>query len=379
MIAPMAPRQDVLVVGAGVIGLSSAIALVDRGHRVRILARDRTPGTTSDRAGAKFTPFGVGGVGGGGGAGEGGRELAWARESWRAFAEIAGDARNAVVHGVRFTRAIEFVGDPAQATPWWADLAPDFRPLSLAPTHRAHGFAAGFEALVPHMDIARYMPWLERECLRRGVAIEARTIRSWHDLASERFDATINCTGLGSRSLADDPLMVPMRGQMLRVENTTHLDFSIVADRPAPAAPWGGTGVPPVRAASGPSLAPQAIAYIFTFPTHLILGGTFEPGVADDATDASDLDAIVERCRTLARLAGHEPWARIGERRERTWAGIRPARLRGDTHELIENIRLERDALPDGRPLIHNYGHGRAGITYSWGCAANVVELIERP
>jgi D-amino-acid oxidase len=48
-------------------------------------------------------------------------------------------------------------------------------------------------------------------------------------------------------------------------------------------------------------------------------------------------------------------------------AGIRPVR---------PEVRLAADRLPDGRPVVHNYGHGGAGVTLSWGCAAEVVALF---
>jgi D-amino-acid oxidase len=51
-------------------------------------------------------------------------------------------------------------------------------------------------------------------------------------------------------------------------------------------------------------------------------------------------------------------------------AGVRPYREGG--------IRLEADerTIP-GRLLIHNYGHGGAGITMGWGCAEAVTSIVE--
>ena len=51
--------------------------------------------------------------------------------------------------------------------------------------------------------------------------------------------------------------------------------------------------------------------------------------------------------------------------------GLRPFRKSG--------VRLERDQLSDGRTVIHNYGHGGAGFTLSWGCAEEVCGLAVSP
>ncbi|WP_160574004.1 FAD-dependent oxidoreductase [Actinomadura physcomitrii] len=48
-------------------------------------------------------------------------------------------------------------------------------------------------------------------------------------------------------------------------------------------------------------------------------------------------------------------------------AGIRPYRC--------GSYRLEAE-VASGRFVVHNYGHGGAGITLSWGCAAKVQDLV---
>ena len=69
---------------------------------------------------------------------------------------------------------------------------------------------------------------------------------------------------------------------------------------------------------------------------------------------------LLSRCRQL------EP--RLQEEAREAAAGLRPGR---------EAVRLERERLPDGRTLVHNYGHGGCGVTLSWACAEDVLGLVE--
>ena len=52
-----AVRARVVVVGAGIVGLTAAVRLAEAGLAVRVLARERTPRTTSDVAAAVWYPF----------------------------------------------------------------------------------------------------------------------------------------------------------------------------------------------------------------------------------------------------------------------------------------------------------------------------------
>lgn len=330
----MADGMDILVLGAGVVGLTSALRLREIGHRVRIVAAARTPNTTSDRAGACFTPFRDAADP---------RPLQWSREGYRALAQLA---REEPSSGVRLAPMREFMYSPNAPAPWWSDIVGGSEQMP-GPS----GFSAVYQSLVPHMDMTRYVAWLERRAVDSGIPIDTRRVNSLDELFAEGVLTIINCTGLGARELAHDVAMTPMRGQILHVRNTLGLDFSLHDE------PRGDT-----------------VTYLFAFPTHLVLGGTYEPGVAIETTEPQAINAILDRCRNLLRADGHPHWHELGRDEIKRVAGLRPARVMGHNSEAV---RLEVEQRPSGRAIIHNYGHGRSGVTLSWGCAAEVVQLVE--
>src|SRR5688572_27631354 len=52
-------------------------------------------------------------------------------------------------------------------------------------------------------------------------------------------------------------------------------------------------------------------------------------------------------------------------------AGVRPFR------KVSCRLEADRNVIP-GKLVVHNYGHGGAGITMSWGCAEIVREIVTR-
>src|SRR5262245_10481326 len=111
--SPEAHPMHILVIGAGVSGLSSAMRLLGAGHDVRIYPRDLPPQTTSAVAAAIWYPYR---------AEPADRVLAWGAVTFREFSELAGRPETGVVmrDGLEVFR--ERVADP-----WWASAVPGFR------------------------------------------------------------------------------------------------------------------------------------------------------------------------------------------------------------------------------------------------------------
>jgi D-amino-acid oxidase len=309
-------REDIIIIGAGVSGLSSGIRLLEAGLPVAIYARELPPRTTSDVAIAVWLPFAV--------AAE---HLAdWAKRTLAELTRLAADPRA----GISSLPFVELLPSP-EPEPWWAPLVGGFR--HLRPEELPAPYGAGYAYQAPLVETPRYMPYLVARFLERGGRIEQREVESLAALAA-RHPLIINCAGLGARELCQDAGLYPARGQILRVED-----------------PGVGRGLFDDK-------GPAGLCYIVPRADGCVLGGTYEEHRWELTEDPETAREIVEKC---ARLVPALRGARVlgGA------VGLRPARA---------SVRLEVEALGEAR-IIHNYGHGGAGFTLSWGCADEVLRL----
>jgi len=313
-------RREVVVVGCGVVGLSTGIRLLEAGFPVRILARAVPPGTTSDRAGAIWLPVLVG---------LSPRAAGWARATFDAFLPLARDPATGVSL-VALSVVTATPGPPSWATPAYHLQSLD-RP-ALPP-----GAVAGFRCRVPMIEVPRYLPWLRQRFEALGGEVEEAVVAHVAELFYPGR-LVVNCAGLGARMIADDPGVYPVRGQVVRVE------------------------APGARRWLADNSDPGRPTYVLPRSDGVILGGTAEEGVWDLEPRPEHTEDILARCRRL------EPALADAQLRE-CWVGLRPGR---------REVRLEGEVVEGDSALVHNYGHGGAGYTLSWGCADEVVRHARR-
>ncbi|MFF4587164.1 FAD-dependent oxidoreductase [Streptomyces sp. NPDC001388] len=306
----------IVVVGGGVIGLATAVVLAERGRRVRVWTREPAERTPSAVAGALWWPYHIEPMA---------SARAWALRSLEVYEQLA---ERPEATGVRLVEGVMGETDLADVEAWAAGRLPVLRRA----TAREYGAGSGVWARLPLIDMAVHLPWLRERLLRAGGTVEERSVS---DLAEADAPVVVNCTGLGARELAADPSVRPVRGQLVVVENPGVRTWTVST------APDGET------------------AYLFPHPGRLVLGGTADDDAWSVEPDPAVAEAIVRRCAALRpEVAG----ARVLEHR----VGLRPAR---------PAVRLEREVLPDGRVRVHHYGHGGAGVTVAWGCAAEAAAL----
>ena len=313
--------MEVLVIGCGVSGLSCGIRLLEAGFAARIWARALPPQTTSNVAAAVWYPYKaypealVG---------------RWAASAYADFVQLAKIAGT----GVTIREGMEIFPHPV-GDPWWRDALPGFRRAEVA--ELPPGYQDGYVFAAPVIEMPIYLPYLMQRFSDLGGQIQVREVRAIEE-AFAQHDVVVNCSGLGARELVGDTTLVPIRGQVVRVAQVGIERF--VLDEHGP----------------------RGMAYIVPRSADCILGGTAEEGNENLDPDPAIASAIVERCVAL------EPRLRAAAILEHR-VGLRPGR---------PAVRLEAERPAAGKLLVHNYGHGGAGVTLSWGCARAVLELIER-
>ena len=310
--------ESVVVVGAGVSGLTTGICLAEAGRLVRVWAAEPPQRTTSVVAGALWGPSFQEPMA---------KTMAWTEVSLREFTALAADSGT----GVRLAPAVVVGGPAGDEVPPQARIIPELRPC--AADELPPGFDHGSHSRMPLMDMPRYLDYLERRLVAAGGEIEQRRVRTLAE-TSEAAPVVMNCSGLGAGELARDPAVRPVFGQHVMMTNPG-LDELLMEL----------------------TVESEWVSY-FPHRDRVVCGGIRLPDRWDRTPDPEVTERIVARCRRV------QPRLRDAEIIE-VITGLRPDR---------PVVRVEAEPLGSGL-CVHNYGHGGNGVSLSWGCAREAAEL----
>jgi D-amino-acid oxidase len=335
--------RNVAIVGAGVSGLTCGVVFAERGYRTAIFAKAVGQQTTSSAAAAVWFPYDVEPAE---------RVIPLALETYRVLLDLAGVPGTGVsmIESRQFLRT-GVIEIPDWAIPLGASVIPSEaegsrcaglkvspRDPSTPPAYAGsardhHCFTSGFSLPVPLTDTTIYLDYLATRFRKAAGEIHANVGFEKLEDVDTKSELVINCAGIGARELLQDMNLEPHRGQVAIVPKIENLYAAIVCDD-------------------------EPLMYAIPRTNDCVFGGTNE--LSDNlAAEPATTRRIVAEC---SRVLNMDKPSILAER-----VGLRPFRKSG--------VRLERDQLRDGRTVIHNYGHGGAGFTLSWGCAREVLEI----
>ncbi|KAJ1461458.1 FAD dependent oxidoreductase [Pelagophyceae sp. CCMP2097] len=333
------------IIGRGVIGLTTARALVVQGFSVIVVGEKKLSETTSAGAGGLWMPFHC----------EPAADVArWSADSYDLY--LAENDRECI----EVLPALHlFAASQPPPPPVWATKRIKFESVgdhgveaalrrrgSQAHVPAGYGSAWLWDTVV--VDAPRYLQKLEQFLERTDEAkFESGHVRDLDDALKMAFDrecdVLVNCAGLGGPNFSKGDETVGARGVVMQFHR-----------------PPGDTVV--ITTDQGPlALNEHEPAYQIPRGDVVVVGGSYDEGKVGDATE----DEIKRISRNANALSGGAVVSL-----KQTWVGYRPVRPGG--------VRLEVERHADGTIVAHNYGHGGSGWTVALGCADDLVCMITK-
>lgn len=245
--------------------------------------------------------------------------IPWALASYEIFRELSRDPDT----GVSMIELRQFSRTNELKIPPWAETF-----------HARSNTSREFVMTVPLSDSLIYLDYLRNRLISAGGKLTVGVRFEKPEDVGAAFGVVINCAGLGAQNLVGDPDLEPHRGQVVLVEKLSQ-SGAVVCDGPP-------------------------LMYVIPRTHDCVFGGTNETS-DDRQTDPVVTATIMAECTAELGIAPPRILA--------TRVGLRPYRKSG--------VRVEASQMEDGRAIIHNYGHGGAGFTLSWGCARSVLDLVK--
>lgn len=252
-------RGPVAIIGAGIMGLTTARLVQDAGFPVTIYTAALPAQTTSAVSGGQISPFGH--------YREDSVTPEWREQfkaamdySWRRFQIMVGDE-----YGIRWQPTFEETRRSSIQSDWMDPYYPNARILTSAEHPFRLDKVIAFDTM--YVETPRYLERIMRDFRTRGGRVELRSFADAQGIAALSEPLIFNCTGIGARQLFGDEELVPVRGQLAVLMPQPEVRYSASGE-------WG---------------------YMFARPDGILLGGTFERGEWDTTPDPADIARIVAR------------------------------------------------------------------------------------
>lgn len=308
--------MKIAIIGAGISGLSCAYVLSQKNYSLKIFAKEFSPNITSNRAAAFWFPYHIR---------NDKRGIEWCRNSFNFYKKLSEDSKT----GVSMHRLVKAVKkNVREEDTSWLEFMPENSCRIMQKDELKENYAKAFEATVPLIETQIFLPYLQKYLQHKNVEFIKQNVNNLNDFSDYNF--VINCTGLGARNLCNDKTIIPVRGQVGLLFPKNNLPIFLDNETPL---------------------------YIVPRKDAIIVGGTYEDEIFAEHTEPSTIEGLLKNAYEVFPELKQQKY--IG-----CWAGLRPFR---------PSVRLERE--PDSN-IIHNYGHGGSGFTLSFGCAEEVVSLI---
>ena len=271
---PDLANKQAAVIGCGVMGLSTARLLQERGWNVTIYTKELPPNTTSNIAGGQWAPtsvFSANAITP--------EFAAQFRQALLISHQLFGKLLGVAGYGVSLKENYYLSSRPTTAQDYFylreypelfphiAELSPDDHPF-------ASPYVLRHSTMLIEPSI--YLPRLMQDFIAANGKIISRSFQDRVELLTLNEAAIFNCTGLGSRALLNDRELTPVRGQLVLLPPDERIDFLTHG---------GGNG----------------LLYMFPRADGILLGGTYERGVSQLDADADTTARIVSEHARIAQ------------------------------------------------------------------------------
>ncbi len=319
----------VIIVGAGIIGMTVAVKLLENQFDVTIVTKDNPLKTNSDSAVATWyapddsrlylqqlcldsLPY-FDELSKTVGSGvkripivyffknqEDFEKSRWARASWKKLLQISDELPDNFVKNDTFTKAVS--------------------------------------AYIPQIDMNIYRPFMLKNFEQFGGKLQMTKVHSLLDLA-DNADILINCAGWEAKHLVPDDEVYPVRGQIEIAVDAKNINqkYSVNIE------------------------SIDAYAIFRPFSNDWVFGTTRKENDCTQENRETDIREIINKIRPFfPEITSLKTYSKVGVR-----CGRKLVRVE---HELIKNNQGQQI------PLIHCYGHGGSGVSASWASADEVLK-----